>query len=474
MSTVLCSGELKFDEVAYSKGMLKSETEVIAHDEQRSDSGYTLICNYHAQYTYLIDMKGRVVHKWAIPDGMQIWANYMLLENGHLIRAILERDPGIDKGGPCSIIQEVDWDNNLLWEYRAKDDIYRVNRDMRVLPNGNVLYICFGRRSADEARAKGRLKKYLVGCTEIYPIGIVEVNRKKQVVWAWSTWDRFVSESIGDITDPGLLDINVTFFNNEADITESNAFDYDPVTDRILLNSAQTSEIYIIDHSTVDYENPEKGIAAAAGPAGDFIARFGNPGNYGAGEPSNIPRIKDSPWFGPRTADRLYDLSKSPTNGDRTLFQQHGPSWIPRGQGMRGEGNILVFNNGLFREPKAYSTVEEYDYETGKIIWAFEGKDKLSLRSWLMGGAQRLSNGNTLICGGQHGHLYEVTETGEVVWEYIVPLSKSGIKPHLKGENITIYNVRRYSAGYPGLAGRDLTPGDTIANRNSSSSMRKR
>ena len=461
-----CSGELRFNEVAYAKGNFESDTEVIYHDTERADDGYTLICNYHSDGIYLVDMKGRVVHQWAFPEGMQIWGNCMLLENGHLIRAILERDPGVDKGGPCSIIQEVDWENNVLWEYRAREDKYRVNRDMRVLPNGNFLYICFGRNTADEARAKGRLDKYLIDCDEIYPIGIAEVNRNKEVVWAWSFWDHFVSERTGDVTDPGLLDINVTFFIDEADTIESNAFDYDPVTDRILINSAQTSEIYVIDHSTVDYDNPERGIAAAAGPAGNFIARFGNPGNYGAGEHSNIPRIKNSPFFGKRTADRLYDLSKPPTNGDRTLFQQHGSNWIQRGKGLRGEGNILVFNNGLFREPRAYSTIEEYDYETGEIVWAFEGRDKITLRSWLMGGAQRLPNGNTLICGGQYGHLYEVTVYGDVVWEYIIPLSRDGIRQRVKGENITIYNVRRYSSDYPGLAGKDLTPGATIAKRN--------
>ena len=465
MDIARCSGVLQFDEKAYARGDVTIDTEVIVHDPARADRGYTLICNYNDTFTYLVDMLGRVVHKWALPDGMQIWANYMLLENGHLIRAILERDPGIDKGGPCSIIQEVDWDNNLVWEYRAEKDYFRVNRDMRVLPNGNVLYISFGRRTREEALAKGRLEKHLVNCKEIYPIGLVEVNREKEVVWHWSFWDRFVSATTGDITDPGLLDINATFFTHEADTIECNAFDYDPVTDRILVNSAQTSEVYVIDHATVDYADPEKGIAAAAGAAGNFIARMGNPANYGAGQPGNCHRIKVHKGFGPVCADRLYDLEKPPTNGDRTLFQQHGPGWIPRGQGLRGEGNILVFNNGLFREPEDYTTVEEYDPDTGKIVWAFAGREKYALKSWLMGGAQRLSNGNTLVCGGQHGHLYEVTETGDVVWEYIIPLSREGIKQQVKGENITIYNVRRYSSDYPGLSGRDLTPGKTIAGR---------
>lgn len=465
MAIIPCSGKLLFDEVAYAGGKFASDTEVIYHDEKKADNGYTLICNSHSPAIYLVDMKGRVVHKWDLPHDTRIWDNYMLLENGHLIRAILEPGVKVDKSGPCATIQEVDWENNMVWEYHPEKDIYRVNRDMRVLPNGNILYDCFGRRTADEARAKGRLDKYLVNCSEVYPIGLVEINRNKDIVWTWSFWDHHVSRSTGDITDPGLLDINVTFFVDEPDYIECNAIDYDPVTDRILINSAQTSEIYFIDHSIVDYENPARGIATAAGPAGNFIARFGNPGNYGAGEPSNIPRIRKSSSWGPRTADRLYDLNKPPTNGDRTLFQQHGPIWIPCEQGLRGEGNILVYNNGLFREPSAYTTVEEYDYKTGKIVWAFEGEQRNALRSYVMGGAQRLSNGNTMICGGQYGHLYEVTEQGDVVWEYIMPLSANGVQQRVDGENITVYNVHRYSPDYPGLAGKNLSPGTTIAGR---------
>ena len=36
-------------------------------------------------------------------------------------------------------------------------------------------------------------------------------------------------------------------------------------------------------------------------------------------------------------------------------------------------------------------------------------------------GAQRLPNGNTLICSGVKGRLFEVTRDGEIVWEYMSP-----------------------------------------------------
>ena len=36
-------------------------------------------------------------------------------------------------------------------------------------------------------------------------------------------------------------------------------------------------------------------------------------------------------------------------------------------------------------------------------------------------GAQRLPNGNTLICEGRTGRIFEITAQGEVVWEYVNP-----------------------------------------------------
>ena len=38
-----------------------------------------------------------------------------------------------------------------------------------------------------------------------------------------------------------------------------------------------------------------------------------------------------------------------------------------------------------------------------------------------MGGAPRLLNGNTLITEAAFGRIFEVTEMGEIVWEYVNP-----------------------------------------------------
>jgi hypothetical protein len=45
----------------------------------------------------------------------------------------------------------------------------------------------------------------------------------------------------------------------------------------------------------------------------------------------------------------------------------------------------------------------------------------LSFFSSYISGVQRLPNGNTLICEGLTGRIFEVTPGREIVWEYISP-----------------------------------------------------
>jgi hypothetical protein len=90
----------------------------------------------------------------------------------------------------------------------------------------------------------------------------------------------------------------------------------------------------------------------------------------------------------------------------------------------------------------------------------------------LLSGAQRLPNGNTLICSGSNGTLLEVTPEKEVVWKYINP-TRGGYGPSrlLQGGpdgqfgpagGGSMFRAYRYGPDYAGLAGKDLTPGKTI------------
>ena len=84
---------------------------------------------------------------------------------------------------------------------------------------------------------------------------------------------------------------------------------------------------------------------------------------------------------------------------------------------------MLIFDNGTHRtdHPATFSRVVEVDPSTSKIVWEYTDQSLFCFFSPYISGAQRLANGNTLICEGVHGRLFEVTSDKQVVWEYINP-----------------------------------------------------
>ena len=85
----------------------------------------------------------------------------------------------------------------------------------------------------------------------------------------------------------------------------------------------------------------------------------------------------------------------------------------------------------------AYSTVDEivlpvddkgqYEYTPGKAfgpdkaVWSYAAPKKTDFYAPFISGAQRLPNGDTLICSGTNGTVFEVTPKDEIVWKYVNP-----------------------------------------------------
>jgi hypothetical protein len=95
---------------------------------------------------------------------------------------------------------------------------------------------------------------------------------------------------------------------------------------------------------------------------------------------------------------------------------------------MVEDGKILVFDNGVTR---GFSRVVEVNPVTGDILWEYTGDPPESFYSYEKGSAQRLPNGNTLICDGDNGRAFEVTRAGEMVWEWLNPALKQGRRVQL-------------------------------------------
>ncbi|MCK5577234.1 MAG: twin-arginine translocation signal domain-containing protein [Dehalococcoidales bacterium] len=104
---------------------------------------------------------------------------------------------------------------------------------------------------------------------------------------------------------------------------------------------------------------------------------------------------------------------------------------------------------------------------SNQVVWIYSARSTTAFFSQVVSGCQRLANGNTLICEGIEGHIFEVTNEGELVWDYINPVAGDhSIMPFIPdlspGKN-AIFRVYRYGPDYPGLQGRDLMPGGSIS-----------
>jgi Spy/CpxP family protein refolding chaperone len=423
-------------------------------NDTRALQGYTLLNPMMSTTTYLIDLQGHVVRSWK-SDCTPALSAY-LLENGHLLRPGNQRQQSFGNGlpGTGGRIQEFDWDGHVVWDFQFFSDKQLPHHDLTPLPNGNVLLIVYDKKTAKEALAAGR-RPELVGDRPLYVDSLVEIKptgkTTGQVVWEWHLWDHLVQDrdkskaNYGNVAEhPELVDANygedqlapilaqkggadklksIGYVGNapppgnrpprmNSDWTHFNAVAYNPELDQIVVSVHAFSEIWVIDHGTTTAEAGSH-QGGRSGKGGDLLYRWGNPRAYRGG-----------------------------TKADQRLFAQHSAHWIARG--LPGEGHLMVFNNGGGRPDGSYSSVDEivppvdveghYLRKPGtafgpdKPVWSYSAPKKSDFFSMLISGAQRLPNGNTLICSGINGTLFEVTPEKETVWKYVNP-TKGGFGP---------------------------------------------
>jgi len=368
-----------------------------------TDSGHILFAPMNSQTTYLINKSGEVTYTWEsnyLPGEAVYWVN-----DGTIIRTIKIVPLANGAGGG---FQKITWDGTVVWEYRYYDDQVLSHHDIEPLPNGNVLMIAWETKTRAEAIAAGR-NPDKVGSI-FRPDHIIEVKQtgptSGEIVWEWHVWDHLIQEfdptkeNYGVVQNhPELIDIN--YGNSKEDWLHCNSIDYNENFDQILICSKYFHEIWVIDHSTTTAEAAGH-TGGNSGKGGDILYRWGNPLAYRRG-----------------------------TINDQKFFLQHDATWIKKG--CPGEGNILVFNNGD-RPVHHYSSVDEivppvndtgeYYIESGSAYgpitqkWIYTASNPTNFYAYYISGAQRLPSGNTLICNGVTGRIFEVTPEKTTVWEY--------------------------------------------------------
>ena len=426
--------------------------------------GYVLFAPLRSNATYLIDNDGRLLHSWWSAAGPAL--SVYLLENGMLARAEYVPDPKFWGGGTGGRIVLQDWHGQVQWQYEYVSEDHVQHHDFEVLPNGNILVIAWEQKSMEEALAAGRIPNWL---TErgTWALHIIELRphgpEGADIVWEWHVWDHLVQDydsgldNYGVVAEhPELVDLNYRGVGTDVrspDLCHANAVDYNAALDQIVISVRHFSELWVIDHSTTT-EEAAGHSGGRSGRGGDLLYRWGNPAVYKAGDEDT-----------------------------RRLHWQHDAQWIE--DGLPGAGNMLVFNNGIGRPAGDYSSVVElvppvdslgtYVLKPGEAYapadpsWEYIAPEAEDFFARSMSGAQRLPNGNTLICDAPYGIFFEVTPEGEEVWRYVNPVTQDG--PLRQGETIggtptlrdnQTFRCIRYPLDYPAFEGRDLTPGDPI------------
>lgn len=370
--------------------------------ESGLSDGFILIAPMGSPTAHLVNADKKIVHTWDVGEGP---GNATYLEkDGSLLRTakLTDNSHFQARGGGGGIIRRFSWDGELTWEYRVSDDRLHHHHDIEPMPNGNVLVIAWERHTRDEAIEAGRNPDTISGdaiwtetILELKPVG----KDDAEVVWKWRLWDHLIQafdETKGNFGDvaahPELVDFNYGIRRGGADWIHMNSVAYNAELDQIALSARWFNECWIIDHSTTAEE--------AAGRKGDLLYRWGNPEAYKAGSPS-----------------------------DRQFFLQHDVDWIEAGPGA---GDLLLFNNGDRDAQRNYSSADQFTpplnadggYELGpdiafgpkKLKWSYNAPNDGFLSNRISG-AQQLPNGNTLICSGEQGWVFEVTPDGDRIWE---------------------------------------------------------
>lgn len=439
--------KLTFWFVVFCAGLLSvsaQQTVGLFSNESASFDGFTLFAPTHNTTTYLVDNCGELIHSW--PSQYMPGLSCYLLEDGTLLRTA--RIPGTDGGS--GLVEMIDWSGNVIWSHSVFSSHDKQHHDIDLLPNGNILIIVRHKiLQADLVQAGGTTAEPHIFSEQIVEIEPDLVNGGAKVVWEWKAWDHIIQDAdstksnYGSVSqNPQLIDVNF-LPHATSDWLHANAVDYNADLDQIIFSVRDFSELWIIDHSTTTAEAATSS-GGKYGKGGDLLYRWGNPQAY-----------------------------KQGSANDQKIFMQHDTQWIP--DTLQDGGKIMLFSNQTGAVPgQEYSTIEviqppidssgNYTYNGGAYgpinsHWTYKATTPTDFYSKFLSGTQRLPNGNTLICAGIGGRLFEVDGNNDVVWEYVNPVNDLGplVQNSIPGKN-NVFRCYRYPRNYKAFNGKTLTP----------------
>jgi Arylsulfotransferase (ASST) len=337
-------------------------------------------------FAYAIDVKGQVAAKWAAPEPNTVMGYTRPTPSGTLLArtgplrlptAQAEAAGGYAENQAVPSVVEFDQNDKLVWKYT--DNERALHHDEEREANGNTVLVC----NKDLKRPDISKRMLKDDC-------LIEVDPKGKVIWEWETADHFNELDLSDSAKEEIMNAYGTAVKN----VPATSFDW------AHMNAASP-----IPEGTGNTDPRFK--------AGNIIVSY-----------RHLSTIA--------VVDK--DSKKIVWTAIGMTLGQHNTHMIAGG--LPGAGHILVFDNGnndVNRNPRHMqsrpnSRVVEIDPITNKIVWEYNA-EKSNRPMWTfvshyISSAERQPNGNTLICEGSNGRIFEVTPSGEIVWEFMNPYSK--------------------------------------------------
>jgi hypothetical protein len=370
------------------------------YDPQLAWNGFTVLSILDTRAVLVIDMNGNVVKRW---DDLNVSGGgpARILPGGILVSSAGANPPHQES----SALVQRDFDGNEMWRFDHNEQI--------TLDNGNTIWS--SRQHHDWQRsdfpagyyspeftpaAENATTLLLTHTNHVAPAvtdrtleddRLIEINRAGEIQWEWLASDHidelgFDPDARAAIRAASLYSEARGSFDwlhaNSAHYVGPNSWfdagDQRFAPDNVIISSRESSLVFIINR------------------AGNVVWKLG-------------------PDFSRSEAERKIGQ----------IIGQHHAHFIP--PGLPGAGNVIIFDNGgasgygapspqgrLYQ--RANSRVLEINPVTLEVVWSYSAANFFSTN---ISGAQRLPNGNTLITEGAPGRVFEVTTSGETVWEYM-------------------------------------------------------
>jgi hypothetical protein len=376
---------------------------VIEERPSQTFDGFTLVTTTQGAGATLLDMRGKVIHRWDLPfsqawprpphvqdplgDEQIHWFRCHLFPSGELL-AIYQAE----NDTPCGYgLVKLDRDSKVLWKYEG-----RVHHDLDVDEKGAIYVL------TQEVKRKA-------------PAGLDFLPTP------------YLADSLVVLSPDGQEVISVPIEEAIRDSAYS-----------LLLSTAIAEQAHPRDpaHLTSSFEallQPAKGDLFHTNSV-KVLTRTRAP---------EFPLFKEGQVL--ISLRSIHAIAVLDVRKRAVVWAALGPWRIQHDAEFLDNGHLLLFDNHGWSKG---CRVIEYDPVTQAIPWVYSDADGTAFHAGFRGMKQRLPNGNTLIVDPDGRRLFEVTRGKELVWEYLWPLPS--VPPDQRASVTAITGARRYR-------GEDLT-----------------